>query len=108
MLLPTIIELSEVTGRPKVRQDLPGPLRIGDRIRLAFSIERRKGGRTEVLSVQGEFRVSAIGFDTVSGVPKQCLQVDALGKAPSWQAIKKQTSVRKILALAISPKTEVL
>ncbi len=106
MLLPTILELTDVPDRPRVRKDLPGPLRIGDRIRLAFRLARMKGGRSELLEVKGDFKVITISFDATD-LPKQLLHVEAVGKAPSWQAIKKTRIPRQRLAPACSPRTTV-
>lgn len=106
MLLPTILELSDVPGRPRVRKDLPGPLRIGDRVRLAFRLARMNGGRSELLEVKGEFKVGSVSFDGTD-LPKQLLQVEAVGKAPSWQAVKKIRESRQRLSPACAPRTTV-
>lgn len=84
--------------------DLP-QLRIGDRLTLAFVLKRQQGGRKEVLDVKGEFRVSSLGFDTTSGAARQKITVEAVGKAPSWRAVKKGSDPPRRLAPAKSPRT---
>lgn len=105
-MLPTFIELCDVNGKPKIRKDLPGPLRLGDRIRLGFRLQRVTSGRTEQLEVLGEFRVSAVGFDAV-GAPRQIIQVEAVGKTPTWRSVKKQPVAARRMAPARFDKTEV-
>lgn len=106
MLLPTILELTDVPNRPRVRKDLPGPLRIGDRVRLAFRLARMNGGRSELLEVKGDFKVISVSFDGTD-LPRQILQVESIGKTPSWQAVKKTRLSRQKLSPACSPRTTV-
>lgn len=106
MLLPTIIELSDAPGAPRARKDLPGPLRLGDRVRLDFRLTRTNGGRSEVLDVRGEFRVSSVSFDA-TGVPRQLVAMESTGKSPSWRAVKKTTPQPRTMAPCHSPPTKV-
>ncbi len=106
MLLPTIIELSDAPGSPKVRKDLPGPLRIGDRVRLDFRLTRMNAGRSEVLDVKGEFRVASVSFDATAA-PKQLVQLEATGKSPSWRAVKKTAPQSRTMAPCCHPPTQV-
>jgi hypothetical protein len=106
MLLPTIIELSDAPGAPKVRKDLPGPMRIGDHILLDFRLNRTNGGRFEVLDVRGDFRVASVSFDA-TGTPRQKIQVEAKGKSPTWRAVKKPPPSRHEMAPCHHPPTKV-
>lgn len=99
---PTILELSEVAGRPKVKLDLPIPLRVGDRIGLRFRLKRIHGGRTEVLEVDGEFRVSTAGLT----LDRQVLSVETVvGKVPVWRAIRKELPYERTIPPARFPPT---
>lgn len=89
----TIVELGDVAGRPRVKMTLPVPLRIGDRIRLAFCLRRTNGGRSEVLDVSGDYRVTSVSFDASDGPPRQMLEVESAGKAANWRAVKRTSSV---------------
>ena len=89
----TLVELSDVAGRPKVKMTLPVPLRIGDRILLAFQLRRANGNRNEVLDISGDFRVASISFDASEGPPRQVISVESAGKAPTWRAVKRPTAV---------------
>lgn len=101
----TIVTLSDVTGNPRVKMDLPSPLRIGDRVSMRFQLQRQNGGRSEVLDVTGDFRVSEIHFGTEGGVGRQHLVVQSLGKAPAWRAVKKAPVAAKRLSPARFPRT---
>jgi len=104
----SIVKLSDVNGEPKVKLDLPGPLRIGDPLALRFVIERRTGGRSEILEVDDKFRVSAVGFDASSVPQKQLLSVESAGASPpTWKSVKKRPEVRRRLGPTRFPKTEV-
>lgn len=83
----TLLKLSDVNGEPKVKLDLP-LLRLGDPLRLKFRLERENHGRTEILSVDGRFRIAAVGFD--SNGAKQLLSVESIDPAPSWVSVKKR------------------
>jgi hypothetical protein len=87
----TIVELADVSGKPKVKMDLPSPMRIGDKVQLHFHLSRQNGGRSEVLDVSGEFRVRSVGFDASSGTARQVLSVETLGATPNWKAVKKSS-----------------
>jgi hypothetical protein len=82
----TIVELGDVLGRPRFKMSLPLPLRIGDQLQLKLKLNRINKGRSEQISFFGVVRVTAVWFD----VSHQFLVVDCVGKAPHWQAVKKQ------------------
>lgn len=96
----SVVQLSDVTGQPKAKLDLPGPLRLGDPLALRFRLDRDHGGRHEVLEVDHRFRVGAVGVDA-SGYPqRQLLALDSVDKAPTWRAVKKPPSVSRRLGKA--------
>lgn len=95
----TIVELADVSGKPKVKMDLPSPLRLGDRLQLHFKLTRQNGGRSELLEVHGEFRVSTVSFENA----RQLLSVDAIGTAPVWRAVKKSAVMPRKLSPARVP-----
>lgn len=101
----TVIELSDVAGKPKVKKELEGPLPIGMRIQLAFNLQRLNGNRVEVLEVRGQFRVTAVGLDTAQGMQRQVLTVDAVGSPPLWRAVKKRPEWKRRLSPAKAPRT---
>lgn len=108
----SIVQLQDVAGEPKIKLDLPGPLRIGDPVRLpAFRLQRKTGeGRTEVLEVGAtyRFRVTAVGLDASSGPPRQLLSVEVVtGVTPSWKAVKNAPATRRKLSPARTPGTPV-
>ena len=105
----SVIKLSDVRGEPAVKLDLPGPLRIGDPLGLKFRVERRNGGRTEVLVVNGQFRVREVGFDSATEGPhRQLLSVEtAYGRPPTWQSIKTRSERPRSLSPAVSPRTPI-
>lgn len=105
MNLSTIVELSDVAGKPRARVMLPGPLRIGDRVRLTFRLRRENGGRTEVLDATGDWRISAMTFDAAGPFPKQHLSVESVLKTPTWKAIRKQSAWTRVLPPPRSPRT---
>lgn len=108
MTLTTLVELSDVSGKPKVKLALPAPLRLGDPVRLRFRLRRQNVGRTEVLDVDGPFRVTTVGFDAAGGPPRQVLTVEsASGLSPTWKAIKKEAPAARRMAPARSPRTAV-
>ncbi len=102
MLLPTTIELADTFGRPRIRKDFPGPLRIGDRIKLGFRLGRVNQGRHEVLEVKGDFKVSSVSFDGTE-IPRQLIQVEAVGKEPTWRAVKKPPAGRQVAPARFPP-----
>ena len=103
---PTIIEFLDVNGSPKVRKDLPCPLRIGDRIQMSFCLHRMNGGRFEMLEVKGDYRVASVRFEAIEG-PKQFLQVEAVGKSAAWRAVKKNPVSPRSWAPCRHPPTTV-
>ncbi len=86
----SIVELGDVSGKPKVKMDLPRML-VGHRIQLKFRLTRKNGGRSEVLDVDGEFVVRSVSFDASSGMARQLLSVESTEAAPSWRAVKKDS-----------------
>jgi hypothetical protein len=108
MHLPTVITLSDVPGAPNVQLVLPGPLRIGDRMKLAFKLRRMNGGRAEQLDASGEWRVTSMTLDATGPLPRQILQVESASpKVPAWKAVKKQLAWERRLAPARNPRTVV-
>lgn len=109
----TIVQLQDVPDQPKIKTDLPGPLRIGDPVRLPpFRISRRTPeGRHEQLVVDmagNRFRVTAIGLDSSQGPPRQLISVEnAMGQLLAWKAVKKPAEPRKRLSPTIFPRTPV-
>ena len=97
----SLLILSDVDA-PKVKMTLP-LLRQGDKLQLSFKLDRAKNGRTEVLVVQGEFRVvSCLLVDQ-----RQEVTVESTGKSPSWQAVKKKAASGRKLGPARFPRTTV-
>ena len=103
----TIVELSDVSGKPKARMSLPSPMRVGDRIQLRYRLTRQTGGRDEVLDVNGEFRVQTVSFDASSGTPRQILSVSSTDVSPSWKAVKKTSGLARKLGPARMPPMSV-
>jgi hypothetical protein len=101
----SIVKLSDVNGSPAVKLELVGPLRIGDLVALRFNLGRRTGGRSEILHIDGKFRVTAIGFDASSQPQKQLLSVDSVGTAPTWRSVKKPVPVSRGLGPTRFPRT---
>jgi hypothetical protein len=100
MIPASIVELADVLGKPKVKMDLPSPMRIGDKVKLRFHLSRQNGGRSEVLDVNGDFQVRGVSFE----MARQCLSVESLGAAPAWRAVKKTLSpVRKLGPARVPP-----
>lgn len=102
-MMTTLLDLSDVTGSPRVKLVLPIPLRIGDRLKLAFKMKRLHNGRTEIMDVQGEYRVQAASLSA----EHQHLSVEAVGKAPAWKAVRKETLSRKLPPARFPPTTVV-
>lgn len=85
--------------------DLP-TLRHTDKISLRFRVKRTNAGRSEVLDVAGEFRVSSVRFDAMTR--QQIVEVEtATGVVPSWRAIKRAPEFRRVIPPAKSPRTVV-
>lgn len=109
----TVVKLEDVAGKPKIKLDLPGPLRVGDPVSFPrFRIERSTPeGRREVLEVDSahnRFRVTAVGMDASSGPPRQLLTVESAQGVPlGWKAVKKHPEVRRRLSPAIFPRTPI-
>lgn len=101
MNLASIVVLGDVAGAPKVKLDLPSPLRLGDRLQLHFRIKRSNGNRVELLEVDGEFRVSSLRFE--AGTNRQHLDVEAIGKAPAWRALKRTQEFKRVIPPARFP-----
>jgi hypothetical protein len=102
---PTIVVLCEVSGVPKVKMDLP-VLRAQDKVALHFRVKRLHAGRSEVLDVTGDFRVSAVSFNAKTR--QQTVEVETvLGIVPSWRAIKRAPEFRRVIPPARSPRTVV-
>jgi len=107
MIVGTIIELVDVTGKPKAKIDLPYPLRIGDRVTLNFTIVERFNGRYNVLEVKGEVRVASVAFDASKGILRQLVGVEATGSPFVWKSVKNLRQVSPKLGLAKKPKTTI-
>lgn len=107
----TVIRLEDFLGKPTVKLDAPGPLRIGDPLCLpAFMLERTSSeGRRETLSVPSRlFRITAVGVDASTLPHRQILSVEcAQGSPNSWQAVKKTSRASRRLSPARAPKTSV-
>ena len=105
----TEIKLVDVNGEPRIRKDLPGPLRIGDPIKLRFRITRENNGRHEVLEVRGTvFRVTTWACDDASGPTRQIIAVEtASGRPPVWRSVKRPTEDSRRLPPAVFPRTPV-
>lgn len=103
----TCVKLDDVNGKPlALLSHIPAPLRIGDPLGLRFRLART-GTRNEVLHVDGQFRVIAVGFDASVAPPRQLLTLESVGKPPTWVSVRKAPQ-RGLLAPAISPRTPVL
>jgi hypothetical protein len=104
----TRIKLDDINGKPTVLlSGVPAPLRVGDPLGLRFRISRQTNGRSEVLEVNGQFRVSAVGFDLSVQPRRQLLTVESIGKPPTWVSVRRPPP-RAPLAPAISPRTLVM
>ncbi len=100
--MKTILEIIDLAPAPKARLDLPLS-RVGDRLRLRFLLQRKNKGRTEVLNVQGDYRVSAAVLESNEHGLGQALQIASTGAAPAWRAVKNE--IRRRLAPAKNPRT---
>lgn len=104
----TRIKLDDVNGKPMVLlSDVPSPLRVGDTLGLRFRVSRQTSGRSEMLEVSGQFKVTAVGFDLAAAARRQLLTVEALGKPPTWASVRRPPP-RARLAPAVSPRTPVM
>lgn len=107
MTQASVVKFDDVKQSPEVRMELPSPIPIGSKIRLAFTLNRLNKGRTEELRVNGEFQVTAVITDTTKGKAIQIVTVSAMGLAPSWVAVKNPAATKK-LAPTHSGPTKVL
>ena|ERR1700679_2566498 len=106
MNLASIVVLTEVPGAPRAKMTLPPLLRLGDKITLRFRMRRVNKGRSEVLVIDGEYRISSTQYE--AGSNRQILEVEsASGIAPSWRAIKKPPEFKRVIPPAKSPRTVV-
>lgn len=104
----SVLKLEDVNGQPKVMLGgLPCPLRVGDPVGLRFRLERQNQGRREVLEVQGQFRVTAVGFEGSTMPRRQLLSVASIHKPPTWCSVRKAPQ-RAALAPARSLPTRIL
>lgn len=88
-MIPAEIEMSDVTGKPSVRYDLPASMRVGDRVSLRFRLQQVKDGRNQELLVDGDYRVTQASLDVTCAPPRQKLSVEtASGAAPTWKSLK--------------------
>lgn len=99
-----ILDLVDLSDPPQVKIDIP-LVRLGDTVRLAFSLKRQHLGRSEVLAVSGEYKVMHVVLDTTRGSPCQIVQVASTGKSPSWVAVKSSKPEPKTLAPARFKRT---
>ena len=105
MVPASLVVMSEVIGAPRIKLELPSTLRLGDKLALKFKLKRTNQGRSEVLEVQGDFRVSSVSYDGM----RQILEVETVvGKVPSWRAVKRSSEPRRIVPPARSPRTVVV
>jgi hypothetical protein len=96
-----VLEFSDLSEPQRVKIDLP-TVHLGDRIRLAFTLRRKRQGRDEMLSISGEYKVMNVLLEARSH-PHQIIQVASTGVSPAWKAIKSTKAKR--LAPAKSVKT---
>ena len=92
----SVVRLSDVNGTPVVKMDLPGILRVGDPLRLSFTVRRVNGGRHEILDVEGTFKVEAVGIDASALPHRQMLRIASAGKPPTWRSVKKPPVGRRL------------
>jgi len=107
MTQASIVKFDDVKQSPEMRMDLPSPIPIGSKVRLAFTVTRTNKGRTEELRVNGEFQVTSVITDASKGKPVQVVAVSSIGLAPSWVAVKSPPATKK-LAPTHSGPTKVL
>lgn len=88
---------------PKVKIALP-PVKQGDHLQLKFKLDRTHNGRTEVLLVQGEYRVVRTVFLEDF---RQEVTVEPLGKSPAWRAVKKKPTLARKVGPSRFPRTVV-
>ena len=103
----SIVKLADVNGEPKFKADLPGPLRNGDPVVLHCLLTRQTGGRSEVLEVDGLFRVDTVGFDGSCVPHRQLLSLVPSTKAPTWRSVKKRIPEVRQLGPTRFPRTSI-
>jgi len=96
MTQPSVVKFDDVKQSPEMRMDLPSPIPLGSKLRLAFTLTRTNKSRTEELRVQGEFQVTSVTTDLTKGKPVQVVTVSSMGLAPSWVAVKSPTTTKKL------------
>lgn len=104
---PSVLDFSDVKDSPRVKMSLPGPLPLGTRLLLNFSVRRKNGNRTEEFHASGEFKVIVSALDA-TGPTRQVVSVEAIRVAPSWRAVKNTTDPKRRLPPARSPRTVVV
>lgn len=100
----TILSLSTLPGSPRVKTTLPGPLRVGDKVGLSFTLKRQHQGRTEILEVRGDWRVTA---STTTALHFHLEVECASGVEPRWKAVKKDKPFVRRLGPAVFPREAV-
>lgn len=104
----TIVKIEDINGEPRVIQDLPGSLRLGDPLRLRFRLVRTSHGRYEVLEVDHVFRVTASALDASRTPHRQLLSLEsASGRPPVWKSVKRPSEPSRKLPPAVFPKTPI-
>lgn len=96
MTQASIVKFDDVKQSPEMRMDLPSPIPLGSKIRLAFTLTRPNKNRTEELRVNGDFQVTSVTIDLTTGKPMQVVTVSSSGLSPSWVAIKSPTITKKL------------
>lgn len=102
----TVLRLEDVNGQPIAKLGGIPSLRVGDPIGLKFKLKRSTNGRNEVLDVNGQFQVTAVGSDASCLPRRQLLSVSALVKPPTWRSVPK-TSQKRVLGPAKHPRTPI-
>jgi hypothetical protein len=103
----SIVKLADVNGEPRFKTDLPGPLRNGDPVVLRCVLSRQTGGRSEILEVDGMFRVDTVGFDTSTVPHRQLLSLVPSTRVPTWRSVKKRSSEARRLGPSVFPRTKI-
>lgn len=101
----TIVELSDVSGRPLVKLDLP-LLQVGAKIDLRFKLDRKNKGRTEILEVVGVYRIASVTTQLGRSFT-QYLAVESMGAVPSWKAVKAKPPIVRRLGPTKGPRTPI-
>jgi hypothetical protein len=85
-MLLTIITFDDLEGQ-QLRMELPH-VRLGDKVSLKAQLTRRHQGRTEVLTLGGDFKVMSVSLDGSRKVVHQLIRVGCIGVVPAWRAVK--------------------